>query len=386
MQPAFSTNRGAAAFGVLLLFCLSLPFILRGVGLPSRSEFYKGIPQQAGAFVYLRHQVYEDRSDVDILFFGNSLMRVAIDEPYVRQALGRIKPDANTLVCGFSWQGYDLQYYVLRDLLAHRKVKMVVLAMPTEQQNSAEPHVQLYRVLRYGDYPDALQGLPLRARLSIYGEMVLGAPRQALNLLRPNIAAPEPVFAHSTDPPERREIGFNGRPFIRHVAEPPAIAAEQMIFSPATRDQFDFAGSPVNNYQLHFIREIAALVHQHGALLVVLHIPLASERAETRVHERMFWPDLIGADMAMVGVPSAELFQGIPRQQILDFYEDEHLNRNGQELFTKTITPALVTLYAEHFGSNEAPEDRLRLSADRGAALPVRLPAGPAHTAGFIEH
>lgn len=385
MCPAFSTNRGAAAFAILLLVCLLLPLMLVKIGLPPRSEFYQGIPQQAGPFVYLAHEIYEEKSDIDILFFGNSLLRVAIDDGYVRQALTQLGREANTPVCGFSWQGYDLQYYVLRDLLEHRKVKMLVLAMPTERENSSKPHVQLYRVVRYGDFPHTTDGLSLTSKLGIYGEMVLGSPRQVLNLLRPNLHSSDLALHSSRDSLHNREIGYNGTPFVRHLINPPQIPPESMIFSPETRSQFDFRGSPVNQYQLHFIKEIGELARRHGVLLVILHVPLASERGSTTIHERMLWPDVLGDDAAVVGVTSANLFQGISDGQVYDFYEDEHLNRNGQELFTRTITPALVSLYVEHFGK-ENREYQFRLTAERGATVPLRVPADSARTRRLSGH
>jgi hypothetical protein len=35
----------------------------------------------------------------------------------------------------------------------------------------------------------------------------------------------------------------------------------------------------------------------------------------------------------------------VPPNEFEDYYQDEHLNRNGMELLSRTVTPALVQLY-----------------------------------------
>jgi hypothetical protein len=348
MPPAFATNRRAVGFASLLLLTLTTPLLLFWVGLPPRSELYKGISHLAGPFVFLRYQIFENPDDVDILFLGNSLLRVAIDEPYVHEQLGEsLGREAKTLVCGFSWQGYDLQYYVLRDFLTRRKVKMLVLAMPTPQQNSDRPHVQLYRVVRYGDDPAALKGLSLRAKAAVYADFVIGGPRQLLNLFRPNLIRNETITVRSLDTPESREKGYNGEPFTRQIQRPPTVPVDTMIYSAQSNDFFHFDGQPVNAYQLHFIKLIGGLAMEHAVPVVLLHVPLASERGQTVVRERMDWTKILGHGVRIVGVPSGALFRGVPDSEFYRFYEDEHLNRNGQELFTHVITPALVELYAK---------------------------------------
>jgi len=51
--------------------------------------------------------------------------------------------------------------------------------------------------------------------------------------------------------------------------------------------------------------------------------------------------------VVFAGVPSARMFQNIPDAQFLDYFQDEHLNLNGTNLFTGIITPALIQLYEQ---------------------------------------
>jgi hypothetical protein len=323
---------------------------MSAIGLPPRIEVYRGVSGNAGPFESLRHQVFDDPSALDLLIFGNSLVRVGFEQSWVRQelseALGR---PANVLVSGVTWQGHDMQYFVLRDLLEHRKVKMLVISTPARTHTLNMPHVQVYRIFRYGDFPGALDGLPLRYRISLYAGCVLGSPRQMLNYVRSNLVDSSP---DTEADPHWREIGYMGAPFVPMDPNPPALAPESMIYSDGIRGRFHFGGPPLNPYQLHFLRKIVELAASKGTRVVITHVPLASEKGETAVWERGFWPDLLGHDIPIVGVPPAILFAGLGDQDFYKFYADDHLNLNGERRFTRTITPALVKLYTEAFGHN----------------------------------
>ena len=332
---------------ILLAIALLMPVLLYAVGLPPRIEVYRGISHLAGPFDALRHQAFEDTSTLDMLIFGNSLVRVGFEQNWIRQQLSTsLGRPVNVLLSGLTWQGHDMQYFVLRDLLEHRKVKMLVISMPARTHTQDTPHVQIFRLLRFGDFPGALDGLPLHYRISLYADCVLGAPRQALNLVRGNLVYANP---DTPDDPHWRDIGYMDSPFVPMPPDHPDLPAGSMIYSAATRNRFTFGGPPLNPYQLHFVRKIAELAAEHGTRAVIVHVPMASEKGETTVWEREYWPQTLGEDIPIVGVPSATLFAGLSDQQFYYFYADEHLNRNGQQRFTRTITPALVKLYQDAY-------------------------------------
>src|SRR5205823_4214650 len=119
--------------------------------------------ERAGAFDYIRHQIFEIHTDVDIAFCGSSLLRLAIDPGYVERELTRVTGrKASVLLLPQSWQGPDMNYFVSRDLIEHRNVKVLVIAAPAWVHHSSQPHVQLLRVIRYGDHSGALDGLDRR--------------------------------------------------------------------------------------------------------------------------------------------------------------------------------------------------------------------------------
>jgi hypothetical protein len=344
MAPAFSSTRGTAAFGAFLVVLLTLPVTLHWIGRASREEAYRGISERAGSFHYIRRQIFEEHSDVDILFCGSSLLAAAVDVPFVQRELSRVLGrQASVVLLRQSWQGPDMNYFVARDFMEQRKVKLLVIAAPAWVHRSNQPHVQLFRVIRYGDHPGALDGLALRSRLSLYAGYVLGSPRQALLLLRPN-----PIDPPEAEPPVQEElVGYMGRPFVRRHGVPPAIPLTSLMYSGESPGLFRFDGPPLNAYQLHFLRKTEELAQQQGARLAILHMPSPSERGSQVVPDRQLMPEVLGPGVTFAGVPSARMFENVPDAQFEDYFHDEHLGANGLELYTRIITPVLIQLYEQ---------------------------------------
>src|SRR5580704_17392048 len=115
MAPAFHSNRHAIAFGGIILFCLSLPMILRAVGGVSLEEFFRGISERAGDFDRIGHEIFQEHSDLDVFFCGSSLLNHAIDLELVQREMSRaVGHPVNTLLLLQAWQGPDMNYFVAR--------------------------------------------------------------------------------------------------------------------------------------------------------------------------------------------------------------------------------------------------------------------------------
>lgn len=346
MDPPFATRWQAVCFLLLLVILLVLPILVARFRLVSKSDVYSGVTTRHGSFTYLQQQIFSERSELDIVFVGSSLIWAGIDTPYVQRELSKkLGREARVVTLATNWRGEDLTYTVLSDLLAHRKVRMVVLTMPLPYQTQSAPHHQAFRWWLYGENEAELRRLPLRDRVAIYGEQVLGAPRHLLSAIRPNrvVVAPQDTRLGAL----QEESGFQGAPFVRRTYQAPPPDTRGVIYSPETRDHFQFTGQALSQYQGEFLSSTFTLLSKYQTRILILHVPTSQERHSAVVTERMFWPAVLGQDVPILGVPPAALFAGMSDAEIDQFFYDEHLNINGSELFTRTVTPAILEVYEQ---------------------------------------
>jgi hypothetical protein len=356
MTPAFSGPWQAATFAGLLGALLAAPLVVDKLGMLDRAQVYPTIPVEAGPYPHIQRQVFEERSDIDVVFVGSSLMWSGIDAPYVQRELSRVLGrDAVVTVLASVWPGLDRDYVLLRDLLAHRRVRLVVFQLPNRDRPTAdpaadvnrvsdEPHVQAFRFLRVGEMPDA--DLPLRSEAGLYAGAVLGLPRHLLSFVRPNYTEQPPVAA--TLGARFVPRGFYGAPFEPYRPSPPVLRPDEMIYSAATASTFGFFNEPLPPYQTRFAHLISALLKQYDIPAVVLHIPQANEIDADVVEERLNWIEEFGIEGNMVGIPPTRLFAGMSQAEVERFFLNDHLNENGTIYFTRAVMPSLLSIVVEH--------------------------------------
>jgi hypothetical protein len=353
IDPPFATGRQALCFAVVLAAILLLPAALFSFGAVTREDVYRRIPNEWGGFPFIHRQIFEEQGEIDILILGTSLLYQALDTPYLQQELTSITGrNARVVSFGTNWRCELLNYLLLRDLLQRRKVRMLVFSMPVWYQDDDLPHLQSHRWLLFGTDDAAWRGLPFRNRLTSYAQSVLGAPRHVLGLLRDDLVTDSPFSA--TLGAGKIEKGIPPAGFVRWMPSPRALRPGTMIYSSDTRSRFHFTRQPLNDYQMHFLRMSFELLERYRVPVVLVHVPLWSERYRTVVDERMPWPEVFGKDIAMVGVPPTTLFAGLSEAEMgrlfynQENFENHHFNRNGNEFFTRTIAPAILQLYERH--------------------------------------
>jgi len=357
LDSAFSSGRQATACALLLATLISLPHLMAKTGWLERDQVYSGIPTRLGPFPWIHKVIYSDHADIDMAFVGSSKMWNAIDTPYVQRAFSeRLGRDAKVVTLGWPWAGFDEVYLIARDLIERHRVR--TLLVYDDSRGEDIPHATSTRTFRIGESSEALSGLPLLAQIRLYGGAVLAAPRHLLSAVRPakdptvNLGS-EWTTPYYAPPTEERlgalRAGVSGGfdPHLVPLAPTSrALPADALIYSEETRALFEFSGPPLAPYQLHFARKLAQLCRDRGTRLVVVHVPTLAERLQSKVTERVSWPDLLGRDVALVGIPPAKMFSGMSDSDLgALFYEGVHLNRNGQDLFTRLITPSLQKLY-----------------------------------------
>jgi hypothetical protein len=358
MTPAFSSNRQASAFAILLAILLGLPALTARTGVFARREVYPAIPWKYGPFPWIQQKIFDESKDVDIAFLGSSHIWCAINTPFVQQHLsGQLGRESEVFTLSWPWTGFDALYVIARDLLEHRRVRMMVIY--DENRGTDEPHPQSSRWFRAGD-SDVLSGLPWESQASLYGGAVLGIPRQLLSVLRPDLLE-DPAHCHTNfwnnyyHAPNlaenlgslRARLAYGVSPnFVPFQPKGDATPANALEYSPETRGSFEFNGRAMPPYQLHFARKLAELCRTRGTHLVVIHTPSLDEAQETIISERQNWQAVLGSEITIIGIPPSRLFAGIPLEDLPRlFYENAHLNQNGQDMFTALITPKLIELY-----------------------------------------
>jgi hypothetical protein len=367
MRPAFTSTKTAAAFALLLLAVLLSPVLVGKNLLPPREQSYSVQSWGNGPYPWIRNQIFEETNAIDIAFMGSSHIFNAINTPYVQEQLSQ-KLGRPAVVRTIAWggSGYDSLYVIAQDLLAQRKVKMIVFYDENTAPGSRNSAAVSW--FRWADNAAALAGLSWRDQSLFYFASLVGMPRNLLCLLRPNLPAPliEPgkknyweIIAAAPHPVTQLgslAVGLSFAPTPMSAAAPlvdfkpakGAASADAVVFSTVTRTNFIFSSPPLPDWQLHFAGKLAELFREKGVQPVMLHLPVLNEARSPVLAERADWSEIFGGDFKLLGIPPAKLFGGLTDEEVLKLYADPvHFNRNGQEYFTALITPALFQIYEE---------------------------------------
>lgn len=364
MRPAFASTRSAAAFALLLLLLLLSPVLAGKKFLPPREEAYSRQGWGSGPYPWIERQIFQETNAVDIAFIGSSHMFNDINTPYVQAQLSeRLGRPAVVRTIAWGGAGYDGLYFIARDLLAHRQVKLLVFY--DENPGPGARNNQTPAWFRFGEDAGLLSGLDARNRGLFYFAAIIGLPRNLLSLVRPNLPAPlitdrKNYWEEVADGPNpvtrlgslsyRRGFAPNALaipgPFESYVPPTAARPADVCAFGPETKTNFQFATAPLAAWEVFFVKQFAGLTRGGRCQFVMLHLPVLSEVRATTLAERAFWPEIFTTNFALVGIPPAKLFGGLTDAGVRKLYADPvHFNQNGQEYFTTLITPALLQLY-----------------------------------------
>jgi len=365
MRPAFSSTKQAAAFALLLLLVLLSPVLAGKKLLPPREAAYSSQSWGSGPYPWIENQIFHETNDIDIAFVGSSHILHAIDTPYVQEQLAKsLGRPAVARTIAWGGAGYDALFFIARDLLVHRNVRMLVFY--DEDPAPGKRNNQTSAWFRFREDASILSGLAFRDQSSFYFAAIIGMPRNLLNLIRSNL--PTPLISNPPNYWEQHygsasivkllgctcsELGFSYNPLNDNFTaftpfSPPAAVtpADAAIYSPGVKNNFEFGREPLPAWQAHFAGKLADLARTHGCKLVMLNLPVLADAPQTTIRERVFWPDVFGGDLTMAGIPPAKLFAGLADQELhWLFFNPGHLNKNGMTYFTPLITPALLRIY-----------------------------------------
>lgn len=362
MRPAVRNNRHAALLALALALPLALPRLLPAGAEPPRRELYASSSWNVGPFPWIERQIFQEGEPIDVVFAGSSHIWAAMDPLAIEAAIARHR-GAPAVVRTLAWTGagYDAIYFVIKDLLDHRPVKLVVVY--DELRESRGVHSAAHRWFRYRDDPEIVASLPAGAGAALYAAAVLGMPRSLYARLNPSGPLDPSPLSKSTywetkyraDPIAARagaltaHLGYPYLPtFVPFTPGPPSAAA--VVYGAATGSRFAFTDAPAAPYQRTFLERLVRVVREHGGTLVFLDIPELAERANRQITERLSWPSEFPG-VRLAGAPPAELFAGLSEEEVQRLYfDDTHFNANGQRYFSAAVTPAIVQLIDEQGG------------------------------------
>ena len=364
MRPAFSSIAQAAAFTALLMVLLLAPLVIGKNLLPPREQIYASKSWGSGPYPWIQNQIFQETNAIDIAFMGSSHILHAVDTPYVQAELGKqLGRPAVARTVGWGGAGYDALYLIAKDLLKHRRVRMLVIY---DENPQMARNAQISAFFRYADDAGVLTGLPASDQAVYYCAALLGLPKNLLARLRPNLPAPLVTVPQnyweqhygSTSIVKlcgctRSELGFNYDPMSDHFTAftpftPPTgvTPADVEIWPSAGKTHFQIDSAPLPAWQVHFARKLGELARANGCRLVMLHLPVISDADESALRERTDWTQIFGADFPLLGIPAIKLFGGLTNEERHRlFFNTAHFNANGMDYFTPLITPAIVQLY-----------------------------------------
>jgi hypothetical protein len=345
VRPAFSSRTATSAFIGLILFLLALPILITLTGQVERQISYELMSEEHGGYSFMRSEIFESGDEIDMLFIGSSIQWNAIDTPIVQEslslALGR---QARVVSFGFNFNGIDVPYYILRDLLERKRVHVVVLSLPRLPYHDG-PNPTTYKFVRHGEFNDVASRLPVKYRAAQYAGSVLRSPHDILSMVRPNGTRESRFAADLGANKEFMGMGRNRETF-RHFAPPHAGVPPASVVHAATSNGIQFSHEDLPFYQDFYLAEIVRLLDENKARLVILNVPQYNERGNSVIQERVNLKKRFGRNLSVVGIAPTELFSGLSESDVELLHCDPyHFNANGSAFFTSTIAPALVDLF-----------------------------------------
>ena len=100
--------------------------------------------------------------------------------------------------------------------------------------------------------------------------------------------------------------------------------------------------------QKAFARKLSQLAERQHVTLLFLHLPSLDDTSSPVIQDSAVWPETLGHEVQMLGFTPQTLFRGLKSNEVERLFSDpQHLNRNGQDYFTRLITPKLLEAYHE---------------------------------------
>ncbi|QQS41994.1 MAG: hypothetical protein IPM63_03350 [Acidobacteriota bacterium] len=345
----FDSRLQALCFLALVVFVVGLPVLITESSLVSRRHSYEIMPENLGAFSFVREEIFENDEDIDLLFVGSSVIFGSVDAPQVQKALTKmIGRPARVMTFGHYFNSIDVGYMQIRDLLERKRVRLIVISIPRIPYTDG-PSPAACKFIRYSDDEELFAELPLESKITLYACSLLMSPHDLLTMVRPNLTKPSP-FAENLGA-DKAKIGRGRDPlkYVEYHPPSPVIHTRDLIHSYRDQQVIDFSNSELTPYQGIYLHSLIELLKRENVPVVVLNIPQYTERHKVRIVELKDWKTYFTKDVPIVGIPPRILFAEMSEANIAKlFYDEIHLNFNGNEYFTRSILPGILEVYEQN--------------------------------------
>lgn len=339
-------NKRVLSFSLIILFFLILPIVLDVLEIPSNSDRFKSLPSNdlghPSPYIFIANELTTSNEPVDILILGSSFGWTGLDASIIAECLSK-EIDRNAKVLNFcsNWRGDDQYFILLRELLKKREVKLVLITQPVWSiQQQYTWHFRTSHYMRFSDNY-LLSGLSTIDKITWYGHLVLGAPRQLLSAIRPNIR-PNKIPHSETFGSMLKKKGFNGEMFENFE---PEVNNDiyQTTGSIESVDEFVDLNHTFPEFQTFWMKKIRDTLNINKVSHAQISIPIWSHRNDKEIKRSASLNDIYQCDL--IGITPYKLFGEMKLQEQKLFFYNEHMNYNGAKYFTKSVIKKIIEYY-----------------------------------------
>lgn len=314
-----------------------------------REEIYRGIDGRRSIELSHYLNIFKHEGKVDVAFVGLSSLWVGVNALQMQEYFSsQGASDPKIITLGANHPGEDLVYMMVKDLLAKRSVDIVVLSSPNRVQQYVHP--LFHRLASMKDHASVWHELPAKETLRSYALAMLGAPLQIYSMIKPTKRPRDSRGTNAFNGSWIRPDGWGKQPFApRAVASPydDSETIEQNLYDPAALGDVLFSNVQSVSQRTYF-KATLELIKAHGALPVVLSVPVWKDRQRNTPVVRLLKDYLIDAEAPLVAVTPSTFFSGMSEADIQAlYYNGNHLNTNGSNYHTAVLAPIFWKLASE---------------------------------------
>ncbi len=356
IAPVFAYRWQKWLFCITLVFFLALPYLPKPGWMDRAMLYHFAFSKKHMSNIYTN--ILDAPGDIDVLVLGSSSLGSGLNPLIIRAALrATTGKESNVAVMFHPNAGFDLDYVILKDVLAKKKVKLLIwdaLRMP--DLNAPINHYATSYLWDMRLHEDLLDITPKR-RTTIYLYSVMTGLKLILSpVLDHGKSIPEPEGEFMCDKPYylgaclRKEANQ----LKKEYPPPPMLDMNQILHF---RDDVTYL-SPRYHYRRTdglFYEQVLKLAQDNGVQVAFMITPMVGGPSkvipiqEIESGSRGWNVPIIGATRKEV-----QLDQGIKNG---GFYQTDgtHMLYNATNYYTRIVLPAIIRLYEQTLAGGIQP-------------------------------